>query len=150
MFDVLVYVYEQYWRPEACPVATVLTRKLAAVGFEDEEVSDALTWLVGLQALIAQEVWAPSEGAMRVLSDLEMARLSREAEGYLRMLESSGVLTAKARELALSSLAAAPLEAIALPDFKVVLLLVHWALGDEPDALIYDEPSDVIGLNAVH
>ena len=48
MFDVLVYLYENYWRPDACPDHDQLTRKLSAVGFESEEIEDALTWLDGL------------------------------------------------------------------------------------------------------
>ena len=34
MFDVLVYLYENYWRPDACPDHRQLSRKLSAVGFE--------------------------------------------------------------------------------------------------------------------
>jgi len=47
MFDVLVYLYENYWRPDACPEHEQLTRKLSSVGFESEEIEDALTWLDG-------------------------------------------------------------------------------------------------------
>ena len=42
MFDVLVYLYENYWRPDACPAHDQLTRKLTSVGFESEEIEDAL------------------------------------------------------------------------------------------------------------
>ena len=42
MFDVLVYLYETYWRPDACPDHAQLTRKLTAVGFENEEIQEAL------------------------------------------------------------------------------------------------------------
>ena len=42
MFDVLVYVYENYWRPDACPSHDQLSRKLTAVGFETEEIQEAL------------------------------------------------------------------------------------------------------------
>ena len=45
MFDVLVYLYENYWRPDACPAHDQLTRKLSSVGFEPEEIQEALAWL---------------------------------------------------------------------------------------------------------
>ena len=48
MFDVLVYLYENYWRPDACPDHEQLTRKLSAVGFESDEIQEALHWLDGL------------------------------------------------------------------------------------------------------
>ena len=48
MFDVLVYLYENYWRPDACPEPKQLSRKLSAVGFEPDEINEALRWLDGL------------------------------------------------------------------------------------------------------
>ena len=42
MFDVLVYLYENYWRPDACPGHDQLTRKLSSAGFESDEIRDAL------------------------------------------------------------------------------------------------------------
>ena len=49
MFDVLVYVYENYWRGDACPEIQHLGRKLSAAGFDQEEIDQALQWLEGLQ-----------------------------------------------------------------------------------------------------
>lgn len=43
MFEVLVYVYENYWRGDACPEWEHLERKLNAVGFESDEIQEALT-----------------------------------------------------------------------------------------------------------
>ena len=51
MFDILVYLYETYYRPDACPEPAVLARKLSAVGFDDVEISEALVWLTDLNAM---------------------------------------------------------------------------------------------------
>ena len=48
MFDILVYLYETYYRPDACPEPAALARKLSAVGFDDVEITEALDWLNGL------------------------------------------------------------------------------------------------------
>ena len=48
MFEVLVYVYENYWQGDACPEPRQLGRKLTAAGFEADEIEAALTWLNGL------------------------------------------------------------------------------------------------------
>ena len=48
MFDILVYLYETYFRPDACPEPAALARKLSAVGFEDDEISEAIVWLTDL------------------------------------------------------------------------------------------------------
>ena len=55
MFDILVYLYETYYRPDACPEPAVLARKLSAVGFDDVEISEALVWLTDLNAMAGVE-----------------------------------------------------------------------------------------------
>ncbi|HTJ98800.1 MAG TPA: DUF494 family protein, partial [Bordetella sp.] len=47
MFDILVYLFENYYTPQACPAADVLAKRLAAAGFEHEDIDDALGWLYG-------------------------------------------------------------------------------------------------------
>lgn len=139
MFDVLVYLYEHYWRPDACPESDLLVRKLSAVGFEEEEISEALAWLDGLQTVTHDAVVAPSECTSRVFAEPELERLGPEALGFLQFLESAGVLTPLLREVVLDRVVAIPRGPVALEDFKILVLLVFWSLGEEPDALILDE-----------
>jgi Smg protein len=139
MFDVLVYLYEHYWRPDACPESVQLTRKLSAVGFEADEISEALTWLDGLNALTQATSCLPAPNSIRVFVDAELERLGPEALGFLHFLVGAGVLTPTLREVVLDRVLAVPRGPVALDDFKVLVLLVFWSLGEEPDALILDE-----------
>ena len=92
MFDVLVYLYENYWRPDACPDHDQLQRKLTAVGFETEEISEALKWLDGL-ARGSQSAEAPvAADSMRVYSEVELDVLGVDSIGFIAFLESAGVL----------------------------------------------------------
>ncbi|HSN31718.1 MAG TPA: DUF494 family protein, partial [Ideonella sp.] len=71
MFDVLVYLYENYWRPDACPDHDQLTRKLSAVGFESEEIEEALSWLDGLASAAQAYTGEQGEHSLRVYSPAE-------------------------------------------------------------------------------
>lgn len=139
MFDVLVYLYEHYWRPDACPESDLLMRKLSAVGFEEEEINEALAWLDGLNSVVHGAVVAPSSHSSRVFADAELERLGAEALGFLQFLESARVLTPELREVVLDRVLAVPRAPVALDDFKILVLLVFWSRGEEPDALILDE-----------
>lgn len=139
MFDVLVYVYEHYWRPDACPEAGLLARKLSAVGFEEEEISDALAWLDGLRSASTAPLIAPQEASARVLTEAEVERLGSDSIAFLFFLESSGMLTGGLREVILDRAMAVPRGAMSLDDFKVLVLLVFWSRGEEPDSLVFDE-----------
>ena len=139
MFDVLVYLYENYWRPDACPDQEQLTRKLASVGFESDEIQEALRWLDGMAN--ASEAYVGEQGAdtLRVYTPQEQEHLGEESIGFISFLESAGVLPPPMREMVLDRATAIPGAPVDLEDLKIIVLMVFWSLGEEPDALILDE-----------
>lgn len=139
MFDVLVYLYENYWRPDACPDHRQLSRKLSAAGFERDEIQDALRWLDGLAAGAEANVAAQQPGSHRVYTEAERERLGDESIGFIRFLESAGVLPAAMREIVVDRATAVGEGPMSLDDVKIIVLMVFWSLGEEPDALILDE-----------
>jgi Smg protein len=151
MFEVLVFVYENYWRGDACPELQQLGRKLSAHGFDAEEIRDALQWLDGLNLAAqttqtdnddAEAATAPSPDSMRVYSVAEQDHLGAECLGFLWFLESSGVLPPAMREIVLDRAMAAPGDPVSLDDLKIIVLMVYWSVGKEPDALVLDELCD--------
>ena len=166
MFEVLVYVYENYWQGDACPEPLRLGKRLAAAGFEPLEIEEALTWLAGLTvatqtaghtpngaeataaahapvALMApQPLPAASTRAMRVYSSTEQNKLSAHGLAFIHCLESAGALPADLREITIERALAAPCDEVALDDLKIIILMVYWRLGQEPDALVLDELCD--------
>jgi len=139
MFDVLVYLYENYWRPDACPGHEQLTRKLSSVGFESDEIQEALKWLDGLAVAAQSYVGESSKRSLRVYSSQEHEQLGAESIGFISFLESAGVLPAPMREMVLDRVSAIGGNPIDLEDLKIIVLMVFWSLGEEPDALILDE-----------
>ena len=154
MFEVLVFVYENYWRGDACPELDQLGRRLSAHGFEPDEIHDALVWLDGLN-LAAQSTrvdsrtdeaaagaQAQSAASMRVYSVAEQDHLGADCLGFVSFLESSGVLPAAMREIVIERAMAAPGDPVCLDDLKIIVLMVYWSFGEEPDALVLDELCD--------
>jgi Smg protein len=139
MFDVLVYLYENYWRPDACPDPQQLQRKLSAVGFETDEIQEALRWLEGLAHSADTSVGSAMPGSLRVYTEAERDLLGEESIGFICFLESAGVLPAPMREMVIDRATAVGTGPIGLEDLKIIVLMVFWSLGEEPDALILDE-----------
>ncbi|MBA4175647.1 MAG: hypothetical protein C0505_03670 [Leptothrix sp. (in: Bacteria)] len=139
MFEVLVYLYENYWRPDACPEPKQLRRKLSAVGFEPDEIQDALRWLDGLAHTAESVTGSPVPGSMRLYTDAEREVLDEQAVGFITFLESAGVLAAPLREMVIDRALAVGNGTMGLEDLKIIVLMVFWSLGEEPDALVLDE-----------
>jgi Smg protein len=139
MFDVLVYLYENYWRPDACPDEQQLRRKLSAVGFDTEEIQEALRWLDGLASSAEACAGSQASNSLRLYTEAELEVLGEESIGFISFLESAGVLPAPMREMVVDRAMAASGSALELDDLKIIVLMVFWSLGEEPDALILDE-----------
>jgi Smg protein len=149
MFDVLVFVYEHYWRGDACPELQSLERKLSAHGFEPEQIHEALAWLDGLN-FAAQNAAAPesspalaaSPSSLRVYSWGEQEHLGAECLGFISFLADAGVLPPTMREIVIDRAMAAPGDTVSLDDLKIIVLMVYWSFGQQPDALVLDELCD--------
>jgi Smg protein len=142
MFDILVYLFENYL-PEACPEPAVLARKLSAIGFEEEAITEALDWLAGLQEhdADAHEVASNSTSrpAIRVYVDEEQSLLSTECRGFLTFLEQAGALPPALRELVIDRAMATADSTLSLPRLKVIVLMVMWRHQHSLDTLLLEE-----------
>ncbi len=139
MFDVLVYLYENYWRPDACPEHGQLTRKLSSVGFESDEIEEALSWLDGVAAAAQSYVGEQTAESLRLYTPAELEHLGEASVGFVSFLESAGVLPPPMREMVIDRANAIPGGPLDVEDLKIIVLMVFWSLGEEPDALILDE-----------
>jgi Smg protein len=153
VFEVLVYLYENYagmvgGRPPEWPDAEALTRKLSAVGFEEDEISAAIDWLQGL-ARVSQAAVSVREArpdSFRSYAGFEVDRLGHEAVAFLSFLEVQQQLSAAQREIVIErSLAMARREdewPMPLAKLKLIVLMVLWSQQADIDVLLLEELLD--------
>jgi len=141
VFDVLVYLYENYGALHACPDPDSLSRKLTAAGFDDEEINEALAWLQGLEQVTEQSiaVGPESERSFRAYAAIETERLGSESIGFLSFLENAGQLTPTQREIVIERALAIEDAPIPLDMLKVIVLMVLWSQQVDIDVLLLEE-----------
>jgi Smg protein len=147
MFDILVYLYETYYRPDACPDTVALTKKLSAVGFEQDEISEALDWLTVLADTTNSLVNAPvvdqqeprASKGFRIYASQESAVIGTPAMGFIQFLESANLLDSQQREIVIERALAINESPVPLDKLKVIVLMMLWSQGKEPDMLMFDE-----------
>ena len=141
MFDVLVYLFENYYQAEGYPDQDTLSRKLHAAGFENEDISEALDWLNGLARFNDNDLphTLNTSRSYRAYTSDELAKLSTEGRGFIVFLESARVLSPVLREVILERAMALPEEIVGLEKLRVIALMVLWARKGSVDALILDE-----------
>ncbi|HEY0063772.1 DUF494 family protein [Massilia sp. CF038] len=140
MFDILVYLYETYYRPDACPEPAALARKLSAVGFDDVEISEAIVWLTDLTEMAGAEPSAAfSSSGTRFYVEQEVDALGTAAIGFIQFLESAKVLSPVQREIVVERALALEESPVGLGRLKIIVLMLLWSQGKEPDALMFDD-----------
>ena len=155
MYEVLAYVYETFWGGEDCPGREQLGRRLSSAGFEREEILSALTWLDGLNTAAQSladsslgtdsgdaELHAPSAHSTRVFTQRELDCLGPEGIACLHFLEHAGALPMDLRELVIDRALAVSETSLELNELKVIVMMVYWRTGVNPDMLILDELCD--------
>ena len=139
MFDILVYLFETYHQPAACPEPSVLARKLTAAGFDQDDISAALGWLSGLERLAQDDSRPPGPGSLRLYCAAELAKLSVPCRGFLSFLENAGAIDAVLREMIIQSAMVLPERVVSLGTLKIIVLMVMWRRDQAIDTLLLEE-----------
>jgi|TARA_B110000503_G_scaffold119073_1_gene180569 Smg protein len=141
MFDILVYLFKNYYTPQACPTADVLAKRLAAAGFEYDDIDEAIRWLLGLAETTEHCVnleQTQSKG-MRIYAEFEQQQLCPEVIGFISFLETTNVLPPPLREIVIERALACTDTTVSLERVKVIALMVLWSQEADIDYLILEE-----------
>jgi Smg protein len=140
MFDILVFLFENYFHAGAYPDQETLSTRLSAAGFDSRDISQALTWLSGLERAGngSRPNSIPSKG-FRFYTEPELSTLTTEARGFLLFLESAGVISVLQRELIIERVVALDEPAVDLDKVKLIVLMVLWNQNETLDSLVLEE-----------
>ena len=128
MFDVLVYLFENYFEAGNCPDPATLTRKLTMAGFEDDEITLALDWLSELSESDVNRypVSLVESRSFRHFSAEEMEIIDTEGRGFILFLEQAGIINPLQRELLIERVIEMDGDYASLEKIKLVVLFDLW------------------------
>jgi Smg protein len=147
MYDILVYVFENCQQYELSDEKERVAKKLSAAGFDDSDISEALTWLAGVVRGPHRSL-APlpeSGAAFRAYAPKELARLDAECRGLLIYFEQSGILTPQTREHVIERALAATGDGLTIEQLKLIVLMVLWNQQMPSSRLIAEDLLSPIG-----
>lgn len=140
MFEILMYLFESYFDAGSYPEPAKLSRKLSAAGFEEDEISDALTWLSALQQQTSDDYPSSLQhGGLRCFAELEKLRIGDEARQFLVFAEQQHMISAVEREMVLDRAVALQRENLSVDKLKLIMLMVLWNRHQNLDPLLVEE-----------
>ena len=147
MYDILVYLFENCQQYELSSEKDRVAKKLSAAGFEESDISEALTWLAGVVRGPHRSL-APlpdSGAAFRAYAPKELAKLDAGCRGLLIYFEQSGILTPQTREHVIERALAASGEGLTIEQLKLVVLMVLWNRKTPSSRLIAEDLLSPVG-----
>jgi Smg protein len=141
MFDILVFVFENCRQTDVSHDPERVARRLSAAGFDDSEISAALSWLAGV-VRTPQRSLAPlpeSGTAFRAFAPKELAKLDADCRGFLLFLERSGILSPGSREHVIERALATAGETLSLHQIKLIVVMVLWSQQAPASQLVAEE-----------
>ncbi len=138
MLDVLVYLYETYYRPETFPEKAALTKTLSDIGFKETEITDALIWLNHLAETSENFAEHHPERdsfsrAQRIYAPQEISILGHQAVGFIQSLETAGILDPVLREIVIERALAAGISPMSIEQLRLIILFIFWSQGEDTD-----------------
>ena len=151
MFDILIYLFESYFDAGSYPDSDKLTVKLSAAGFEEEDITQAVTWLSGLRQLSLTDYPASiNQSGSRCYAELERQRISLESLRFISFWEQSKMILPVEREMIIDRAVALGRENLSLDKVKLIALMVLWNQHEDLDPMIIEDlltPSDSAQLH---
>lgn len=148
MFDILMYLFENYIHSEAEVMVDhdILTDELTRAGFHQDEIYKALTWLEKLAALQDSDAYpyltrVPSK-SVRIYTQEETQLLDVECRGFLMFLEQVNVLDFSTREMVIDRVMELDAQYFSIDDLKWVVLMVLFNVPGKESA--YSQMEDLI------
>ncbi len=152
MFELLVYLFENYIETDIRADEKTLTRELSAAGFDSEDISNAFSWFTGLAELADQVTpeAATGKAAYRIYTSDESKKIGQESRSFLLFLEQADVLNTLEREVVIDRLMALPDSEVGLDQTKWISLMVLWRHGKARDYLFVEDALFNDGHPTIH
>ncbi len=148
MFDILMYLFENYIHSEAEVMVDhdILTDELTRAGFHQDEIYKALNWLEKLAALQDSDAYPyltrVGNKSFRIYTEDEMQLLDTDCRGFILFLEQVNVLDFTTREMVIDRVMELDTTHFSMDDLKWVVLMVLFNMPGQENA--YSQMEDLI------
>jgi len=140
MFDIFIFLFESYFDAGSYPDPDKLAVKLSAAGFEEEEISQAVTWLSGLRQLSLVDYPATiNHAGPRCFAPFEQQRISIEGLRFIAFWEQNKIILPVEREMIIDRALVLGRENLSLDKIKLIALMVLWNQHDDLDPMIIED-----------
>lgn len=141
MFEVLVFMFENYFANHASPDNKVLEQELAEAGFEKTDILGAFDWFHEMKSMLdSTEVnYVHATTAMRAFTNGELKKINTESLGFIMFLQQANIINDMERDLIIDRAMALKQADIKMEEMRWIAMIALWNKGREKDYLFVED-----------
>ncbi len=141
MFEVLVFMFENYFANHAHPDSEVLTQELSAAGFAYSDITGAVHWFDEMKSMLTQPpaIYCHKDSGMRVFANKELKKINLESISFILFLQQANVINDVERDLIIDRAMALKQEHIHIEEMRWITMIALWNAGREKDYLFVED-----------
>ena len=141
MYEVLVFMFENYFSNHALHEENVIEQELAAAGFDESAISNAFDWYNQLKVMMKQPVASQIEylQCSRMFAEAELDKIDTESLGFLLFLEQAKVINSSERDMIMDRAMALHGKTVNLEQTRWITMMAMWSDGREKDYLFVED-----------
>ena len=141
MFEVLVFMFENYIAHHALLDDDIMTQELSAAGFEQSDIVGAVDWFHEMKTRLIEPpaVYAHQHSSMRLFSESEYKKISLESISFVIFLQQANVINDVERDIILDRAMALKQEQIKIEEMRWITMIALWNAGREKDYLFVED-----------
>ena len=141
MFEVLVFIFENYIAHHALPDDDVMTQELSAAGFNQKDIQGAVGWFQEMKSMLTQPpaVYSHQHSAMRILTNSELKKINTESISFVLFLQQANVINDVERDLIIDRAMALKQGQVNIEEMRWITMIALWNEGREKDYLFVED-----------
>ncbi len=142
MFELLIYMFENYLSSKSYLDFNNISMELEAAGFDNDDIEEAFDWFSQLKAMsdkIPQAIDAKENTNLRIFTEKEYKKISSEGLGFILFLEQAKVLNSIEREIIIDRAMVLNQNIISIDEVRWVVMMALWNNGKENDYLFVED-----------
>lgn len=135
MFEVLVFMFENYFASQSMPDDETLEQELSEAGFEQSDILGAFDWFESMKSILNKPEfdYEHRTTATRLFTKSELKRIDTESLGFLIFLQQANVISDMERDLIIDRSMALKLPLITIEETRWITMMALWNQGRDKD-----------------
>ncbi len=138
MLDLLIYLFENYISTKPKLNMNDITLELEEAGFNNKDISSAFDWFSHLEK-ISNSSKLFHKNSLRVLSQKEYEKISKEAFTFLTFLLNAKILNSTEFEVILDQIMILNQKSINVDEMRWIIMMTLWKSGKENSYLFVED-----------